>query len=153
MGLTLAAADLATAEAELRRALASGDHGGLDVLGYGEISTVIAVTTPAGRFALKRLPPFGTRARYDAYRGLFASDLQVRGTALEYLEAILPEEIRRAIWPFLEDRRSRPAPHRSRDEIVRDLLASEATIALDLKRLRRPTSSDGATPDRDREPG
>lgn len=76
MGLTLAADDLAAAEVDLRRALATGDHGGLEVLGYGEISTVFAVTTPAGRFALKRLPPFSTRARYDAYRALFAAYLE-----------------------------------------------------------------------------
>lgn len=76
MALTLAADELAAAERELRRALASGGHGGLEVLGYGEISTVIGVTTSAGRFALKRLPPFGTRPRYDAYRALFAEYLE-----------------------------------------------------------------------------
>lgn len=72
-----------------------------------------------------------------AYRGLHASDPQVRGTALEYLEATLPPEIRKALWPFLE---APPAPSpalRSRDEILHDLLASEASIALDLGRLRR----------------
>jgi hypothetical protein len=73
-----------------------------------------------------------------AYRGLFATDPQVRGTALEYLETTLPEAIRRALWPFLEDTRKAPPPPRSRDAIVRDLMASEATIALDLERLRRP---------------
>ena len=77
-----------------------------------------------------------------AYRGLFASDPHVRGTALEYLETTLPEEARKALWPFLEDSRRTPPPRRSRDDVVRDLLASEATIALDLKRLRRP-SADG----------
>jgi hypothetical protein len=75
-----------------------------------------------------------------AFRGLFATDPQVRGTALEYLETTLPEAIRRALWPFLEDTRKGPPPRRSRDAIVRDLMASEATIALDLNRLRRPSS-------------
>lgn len=73
-----------------------------------------------------------------AFRGLFATDPHVRGTALEYLETTLPEAIRRALWHFLEDTRKAP-PRRSRDVIVRDLLASEATIALDLERLRRPS--------------
>jgi hypothetical protein len=77
-----------------------------------------------------------------AFRGLFAADAQVRGTALEYLEATLPPDIRKALWPFLEDRRTVEPARRSRDEIVRALLASEATIALDLERLRRP-SRDG----------
>jgi hypothetical protein len=75
-----------------------------------------------------------------AYRGLFASDPQVRGTALEYLETALPDAIRRALWPFLEDTRKGPPTQRSRDAIVRDLMASEATIALDLERLRRPSA-------------
>lgn len=74
-----------------------------------------------------------------AFRGLFASDPQVRGTALEYLETTLPPEIRQALWPFLEDTRGQAATRRSREEIVRALLASEATIALDLERLRRPS--------------
>ncbi|MBE0593354.1 MAG: hypothetical protein IH616_13235, partial [Gemmatimonadales bacterium] len=72
-----------------------------------------------------------------AFRGLHTSDPQVRGTALEYLEATLPAEIRKALWPFLEDTGSRSPVLRSRDEILHDLLQSEATIALDLGRLRR----------------
>jgi len=77
-----------------------------------------------------------------AFRGLFASDTQVRGTALEYLETTLPQAVRRALWPFLEDTRKTAPPRRSREEVVQDLLASEATIALDLERFRRP-SRDG----------
>ena len=64
----------------------------------------------------------------------------MRGTALEYLETTLLETIRRALWSFLEDTGKAPPTQRSRDAIVRDLLASEATIALDLERLRRPLS-------------
>jgi hypothetical protein len=83
------------------------------------------------------LPPAPLRL---AFRGLFAGDPQLRGTALEYLETTLPAEIRRALWPFLEDTRTEQPTRRSRDEIVRALLASEATIALDLERLRRPSA-------------
>jgi len=109
--------------------------------GLQHVFTLLALVFPPGPLQL-------------AYRGLFASDPHVRGTALEYLEAILPEGIRRAVWPFVEDRRSRSTTRRSRDEIVRDLLASEATIALNLNRLRRPSAGDGrATPDAGREPG
>ena len=72
-----------------------------------------------------------------AFRGLHTSDPQVRGTALEYLEATLPAEIRKALWPFLEVPATRSPVLRSRDEILHDLLESEATIALDLGRLRR----------------
>jgi ATP:ADP antiporter, AAA family len=37
-----------------------------------------------------------------AFRGLQTDDRQLRGTALEYLEGILPQPIREALWPFLE---------------------------------------------------
>ena len=42
-----------------------------------------------------------------AYRGLQSSDRQLRGTALEYLEGVLPPAIRAALWPIV---RRRPAP-------------------------------------------
>lgn len=72
-----------------------------------------------------------------AFRGLHVADTQVRGTALEYLETVLPETIRTALWGFLEDTRTGASRRRSRDAIVQDLLASDATIAMDLERLRR----------------
>jgi AAA family ATP:ADP antiporter len=77
-----------------------------------------------------------------AFRGLHTRDPQVRGTALEYLEVTLPKNVRVALWPFLEDTRTVAPTPRSRDEVLRDLLASQATIALDLRRLRRG-SADG----------
>jgi hypothetical protein len=40
-----------------------------------------------------------------ALRGLNAGDENLRGTALEYLESVLPPVIREALWPFLEDHR------------------------------------------------
>jgi hypothetical protein len=36
-----------------------------------------------------------------AFRGLHADDARLRGTALEYLEAVLPWSIRDRLWPFL----------------------------------------------------
>jgi AAA family ATP:ADP antiporter len=45
-----------------------------------------------------------------AYRGSQSSDRQLRGTALEYLEGVLPPTIRAALWPLLVKRRSAPAP-------------------------------------------
>lgn len=36
-----------------------------------------------------------------AYRGLQSSDRQLRGTALEYLEGVLPSGIRAGLWPLL----------------------------------------------------
>jgi AAA family ATP:ADP antiporter len=39
-----------------------------------------------------------------AYRGLRSSDSQLRGTALEYLEGVLPSPIRTSLWPLLVHR-------------------------------------------------
>jgi HEAT repeat protein len=37
-----------------------------------------------------------------AFRGLQSEDRHLRGTALEYLEGVLPAEVRIALWPYLE---------------------------------------------------
>ena len=73
-----------------------------------------------------------------AFRGLHTDDPNLRGTALEYLEGVLPPAIRERLWPFLED--PRPAANRTirqRDEILADLLRSNASITLNLKELQR----------------
>jgi ATP:ADP antiporter, AAA family len=61
-----------------------------------------------------------------AFKALHDSDQRLRGTALEYLETVLPDEVRDAVWPFLgEERPMRPT--RSSVEILADLRgASEA---------------------------
>ena len=64
---------LADLDAKVKEALASGDESRLRVLGYGEISTVVALTVPEGTFACKRLPPFDGRQRYEAYARVFES--------------------------------------------------------------------------------
>jgi AAA family ATP:ADP antiporter len=61
-----------------------------------------------------------------AFNALHEKDERIRGTALEYLETVLPDEIRDAVWPFLGEaspmRTARPAV-----EILADL--REATKA------------------------
>jgi AAA family ATP:ADP antiporter len=60
-----------------------------------------------------------------AFKALHESDARVRGTALEYLETVLPDEVRDAVWPFLgEERPMRPA--RSPLEILADLRSAPA---------------------------
>jgi hypothetical protein len=39
-----------------------------------------------------------------AFRSLHADDPYLRGTALEYLEEVLPAPIRQRLWPYLVDR-------------------------------------------------
>jgi hypothetical protein len=57
-----------------------------------------------------------------AFKALHQDDARLRGTALEYLETVLPDEIRDAVWPYLgEARPKRPA--RPAGEILADLLS------------------------------
>jgi hypothetical protein len=81
------------------------------------------------------LPPEPLRI---AFRGLHTDDPNLRGTALEYLEGVLPPNIREPLWPFLEDpRKGRGTSSRPRDEILADLLRSHHSIVLNLKELQR----------------
>jgi ATP:ADP antiporter, AAA family len=77
-----------------------------------------------------------------AYRGLHTDDPGLRGTALEYLEGVLPPDIRDRLWPFLSDRARKPqSDSRARDEILADLLRSNESIMLNLEELRRRTGT------------
>ena len=81
------------------------------------------------------LPPEPLRV---AFRALHTEDPGLRGTALEYLESVLPPGIRERLWPFLEDGRpSTKGPARPRDQIVADLLRSHRSIVLNLEELQR----------------
>ena len=72
-----------------------------------------------------------------AYRGLHTDDPHLKGTALEYLEAVLPAAIRERLWPFLEDRQPGRRPARQREEILADLLRSHESIMINLEELKR----------------
>jgi AAA family ATP:ADP antiporter len=87
------------------------------------------------------LPPEPLRI---AFRGLHTDDPNLRGTALEYLEGVLPPNIRDPLWPFLEDPRQKQGrSSRPRDEILADLLRSHNSIVLNLKELQQ---REGAAP-------
>jgi ATP/ADP translocase len=79
-----------------------------------------------------------------AYRALLTDDPYLRGTALEYLESVLPESIRVPLWPFLEQTdRPRRQPRPS-GEVVQELLASKESIVLALAAVRqRATPGEG----------
>jgi AAA family ATP:ADP antiporter len=72
-----------------------------------------------------------------ALRGLHAGDAHLRGTALEYLESILPAAIRGSLWPFLEDHRPPARTVRPREDILADLVRSNQSIMLNLEELKR----------------
>lgn len=85
-----------------------------------------------------------------AFRSLHTDDQNLRGTALEYLEGVLPAAIRERLWPYLEDRRPASRGSRPRDEILQELLRSNESIVLKLEELRLeadgsavPVDSDG----------
>jgi hypothetical protein len=69
---------------------------------------------------------------------LQTDDQNLRGTALEYLEGVLPPDIRGRLWPYLEDQRaSARTAARPRDQILEDLLNSQQSIVLNLEELKR----------------
>ncbi len=74
-----------------------------------------------------------------AFQGLHTDDPMLTGTALEYLESALPDDIRDSLWPFLEDRRSEPTT-RKREEILDALMSSHASIQINLEQLRKRMS-------------
>ena len=62
MSLNLTDSGLRALEDRVRHAIRSGDESSLNIIGYGEITTVILLETEAGRFAVKRLPVVRSRA-------------------------------------------------------------------------------------------
>ena len=73
-----------------------------------------------------------------AFKGLHTQDAKLRGTALEYLESVLPDPIRGKLWPFLEKsaggqgQRSRP-----KEEILSKLLRSSQSIDISLSEIEK----------------
>lgn len=63
-----------------------------------------------------------------AFKALHESDERLRGTALEYLETVLPDEVRDAVWPFLGEERPMRTP-RSPVEILADLRRAPEAVA------------------------
>jgi len=74
-----------------------------------------------------------------AYWAVLADDAALRGTALEYLENVLPEDVRRVLWPYVGTRPSPPAPSRTRQHLVQDLMRSSESLGLSqaMKRIPR----------------
>ena len=73
-----------------------------------------------------------------ALRALRVGDVGLRGTALEYLENVLPPLVRKSLWPHL-GATGYPAPSgRSLDEIRDDLLRSTAASGVRRSTQKRP---------------
>jgi hypothetical protein len=84
-----------------------------------------------------------------AYHGLHTQDRNLRGTALEYLESVLPEAVRRRLWPFLEPEGRREqggGARQSPDQALEQLLASRESIVLALAEIRKRGSTPAVRP-------
>lgn len=73
-----------------------------------------------------------------AFHGLFTDDRHLRGTALEYLESVLPERVREKLWPFLEPGGEKPrgAGHTA-EQALENLLQSRESIVRALGAVKR----------------
>ena len=72
-----------------------------------------------------------------AFRALSTGDEDLRGTALEYLENVLPEPVHDALWPFLGDHRAFRPPRRERATVVQQLVDRGEAIAAILEAMRK----------------
>ncbi len=75
-----------------------------------------------------------------AYQGLHTGDQNLRGTALEYLETVLPKRVRQQLWRFLEPGEPPAAGSgRTPDQALEQLLQSRESIVLALRALHQRT--------------
>lgn len=84
-----------------------------------------------------------------AFKGLHTNDPHLRGTALEYLESVLPANIRTRLWPFLDQdgpSASRKPALRSRQDILEDLRRSNQSIIVNLEKLTQKRGESGGDP-------
>lgn len=77
----ITAPDLEQLERVVEDAIARGDESGLHILGYGEISSVVAWPEASGPHACKRLPVFDDAERFEAYRSCFHDYVAALGGA------------------------------------------------------------------------
>lgn len=78
-------AELARVEAAIGTALDTDDHGGLSILGYGEISVTVGWPAGGPRWACKRLPPFPDHPaaiRYGALVREYVTRLRALGVGV-----------------------------------------------------------------------
>ncbi|HEX3927987.1 MAG TPA: hypothetical protein VHW65_08310 [Gemmatimonadales bacterium] len=74
-----------------------------------------------------------------AFRSLESNDAHLRGTALEYLEQVLPDEVRRGLWHVLEEPekpRDAPATDRTAEEQIEDAVRGRLSMEFRVDLLR-----------------
>ena len=65
-----------------------------------------------------------------AYQGILSDDEHLLSLALEYLEQVLPKDVRDRLWPFIGDLSARQQERAIRplEDVVEDLMRSGATL-------------------------
>jgi hypothetical protein len=137
--------DLRRLDEAVERALATNDESALHVLGYGEISSVLAWPEAAGPHACKRLPIFDDESRYEAFRRCFHDYLDalteagvtVHDSRLEALPRGDGRIVAYCVQPVLDAAALGPARLRSADRPSGRALLGE--IVGDIATTVRPT--------------
>ncbi|MGD8699512.1 MAG: hypothetical protein PVJ43_09490, partial [Gemmatimonadales bacterium] len=70
-----------------------------------------------------------------AFHGILLDDEKLRSFSLEYLEQVLPADVRKKLWPFIGDisEYQQKRSLRSLNEVVSDLMTTGATLFADIK--------------------
>jgi hypothetical protein len=113
-------------ERRVAHALASRDGTAPEVLGYGEISSVLALRFDGGGVACKRLPPFRCEEAFEAYRACFEAQLRafeahgipVLATELHRMDGVGSGPVAYCVQPLVD-----------RHALVPARLDREATLA------------------------
>lgn len=75
-----------------------------------------------------------------AFHGLHTGDRHLRGTAIEYLETVLPAPVWSRLWPFLNEGEALARRRtKTSEEAMQELMASQQSIDLALAQARRGT--------------
>ena len=118
-------ADIAEVDHAVERAIVAGTPAGLRVLGYGEFTLVIGWPAETPTVAIKRLPVFPDRGRFDAYAdlvGRYTAELGARGAGVVRTDLL-----------------SRPGPRGTvRGYIVQPYLPGERHLNVVLRRADPP---------------
>jgi AAA family ATP:ADP antiporter len=82
-----------------------------------------------------------------AFHGLHAGDPYLRGTALEYLDTVLPEAIWAKLWPLLDQGEPKPIRSRKPEQALQDLLATRESVRVSLAEAREVLKADQSARD------
>lgn len=78
-------------------------------------------------------------ATLAAFHAASDPDPQLRGTALEWLESVLPAPVRDALLPHLEDVERLPRSLRSPQKLLDELMAKSATVRMAAAKTEKPS--------------